>query len=43
MLAGVAPSKELTPLDEIPSPDIDLANLGDLKGTLDLMRETGAL
>ncbi len=41
--AGVQPSKELTPLDEIPSPDIDLANLGDLKGTLDLMRETGAL
>ncbi len=41
--AGVAPAKELTPLDEIPSPDIDLANLGDLKGTLELMRETGAL
>jgi iron(III) transport system substrate-binding protein len=43
LLAGVQPSKELTPLDEIPSPDIDLANLGDLKGTLNLMRETGAL
>ena len=43
LLAGVQPSKELTPLDEIPSPDIDLANLGDLKGTLELMRETGAL
>jgi iron(III) transport system substrate-binding protein len=41
--AGVKPSKELTPLDEIPSPDIDLADLGDLKGTLNLMRETGAL
>jgi len=43
LLAGVQPSKELTPLDEIPAPDVDLANLGDLKGTLKLMRETGAL
>ena len=43
LAAGVKPAKELTPLDEIPSPDIDLANLGDLKGTLDLMRDTGAL
>jgi iron(III) transport system substrate-binding protein len=43
LAAGVQPSKELTPLDEIPSPDVDLANLGDLKGTLDLLRETGAL
>ena len=41
--AGVKASKELTPLDEIPAPDVDLADLGDLKGTLDLMRETGAL
>jgi iron(III) transport system substrate-binding protein len=43
LLAGVKPAKELTPLDRIPSPDVDLANLGDLKGTLALMRETGAL
>ena len=43
LAAGVKASKELTPLDEIPSPDVDLADLGDLKGTLDLMRETGAL
>ncbi len=43
LAAGVKASKELTPLDQIPSPDIDLANLGDLKGTLNLMRETGAL
>jgi len=43
LIAGVQPSKELTPLDEIPAPDIDLANLGDLKGTLELMRDTGAL
>jgi iron(III) transport system substrate-binding protein len=43
LIAGVQASKELTPLDEVPAPDIDLADLGDLKGTLDLMRETGAL
>lgn len=43
LAAGVKASKELTPLDEIPAPDVDLADLGDLKGTLDLMRDTGAL
>jgi len=43
LLAGVQPDKVLTPLDQIPSPKIDLANLGDLQGTLKLMRETGAL
>ncbi len=43
LIAGVAPAKELTPLDKIPAPDIDLADLGDLEGTLSLMRETGAL
>ena len=43
LAAGIEPAKELTPIDEIPAPDIDLADLGDLKGTLDLMRETGAL
>jgi len=43
LLAGVAAAKELTPLEEIPAPKIDLANLGDLEGTLKLMRDTGAL
>ena len=43
LVAGVAIPKELTPLDDIPSPKIDLAKLGDLEGTLKLMRETGAL
>ena len=43
LIAGVQPAKELTPFDEIPAPDIDLADLGDLTGTLKLMRETGAL
>jgi hypothetical protein len=31
------------PLADIPAPNIDLAKLGDLQGTLRLMRETGAL
>ena len=43
LIEGVKPSKELTPIEDIPSPDIDLAKLGDLQGTLKLMRETGAL
>ena len=43
LIDGVEPSKELTPIEDIPSPDIDLAKLGDLQGTLKLMRETGAL
>lgn len=43
LIDGVEPARELTPLAEIPAPQIDLADLGDLQGTLKLMRETGAL
>lgn len=43
LIAGVQAAKELTPIDKIPSPKIDLAEIGDLQGTLKLMRETGAL
>ena len=43
VIAGVQPSKELIALSRIPSPKIDLAKLGDLQGTLKLMRQTGAL
>ncbi len=43
VVASVPPPKELIPLDEIPSPKVDLAKLGDLQGTLRLMRDTGAL
>jgi iron(III) transport system substrate-binding protein len=43
LIDAVRPPKELTPLADIPSPKIDLAKLGDLAGTLKLMRETGAL
>ncbi|HEV2785999.1 MAG TPA: iron ABC transporter substrate-binding protein [Solirubrobacteraceae bacterium] len=43
LVDDVPAPKELVPLEEIPAPDIDLARLGDLRGTLELMRETGAL
>ena len=43
LVAGVQAPKELRPLADIPAPNIDLAKLGDLQGTLRLMRETGAL
>ena len=31
------------PLSELSAPDIDLANVSDLRGSLDLMQETGIL
>lgn len=43
LVSTVKAPKELTPLADIPAPNIDLAKLGDLQGTLKLMRETGAL
>ena len=43
LVDGVQAPEELIALDEIPAPDIDLAKLGDLQGTLKLLRETGAL
>ena len=43
LASGVQAPEELTPLADIPAPRVDLAKLGDLQGTLKLMRETGAL
>ena len=43
LAAGVPAPEELTPLDRIPAPNVDFSKLGDLQGTLELMRETGAL
>ena len=43
-LVGVHPDqKGLLPLDELNPPDIDLSDLSDARGTLDLLRETGIL
>lgn len=43
MIDGVEINDELTPLDEVETPNIDLGDLDDLDGTLELMQETGAL
>jgi iron(III) transport system substrate-binding protein len=43
LLAGVEPAPELPPLSRMHPPEIDLSDLTDLEGSLDLMRETGIL
>ena len=43
LVEGVNVNRLLTPLDEINAPQVDMADLGDLQGTLDLLRDTGAL
>ncbi|MEX0789421.1 MAG: iron ABC transporter substrate-binding protein [Actinomycetota bacterium] len=43
LVEGVAIDDKLKPLDELEPPDIDLANLEDLEGTLALLREVGLL
>jgi len=41
LVAGVAAPEGLKPLAELEPPAIDLSSLGDLEGTLDLLRKTG--
>lgn len=43
LIEGVEADDRLTPLAEIDSPDIDLSDLSDLEGTLELMQEVGVL
>ncbi len=43
VIDGIAIHEDLVPLAEIQPPDIDLSGLSDLNGTLDLLRDTGAL
>ncbi|HSL01453.1 MAG TPA: iron ABC transporter substrate-binding protein [Rubrobacteraceae bacterium] len=43
LVEGVEIDEELVPLDQIQSPEIDLSDLDDLQGTLELLRETGVL
>jgi iron(III) transport system substrate-binding protein len=43
LIEGVKPDPALVPLSRIPAPEVDLGRLSDLEGTLELMRETGAL
>ena len=43
LVEGVPINEELVPLSEVETPNIDLSNLDDLEGTLELLRETGVL
>ena len=43
LLEGVEPDADLPPLSEIGTPDIDLSDLSDLEGTLELLQEVGVL
>jgi iron(III) transport system substrate-binding protein len=43
LVEGVEIDDELVPLSEIQSPNIDLSDLDDLQGTLELLQETGVL
>ena len=43
MIEGVQTAEGLESLSEIQSPDVNLGNLDDLEGTLELLQETGAL
>ncbi|MEZ4675430.1 MAG: extracellular solute-binding protein [Caldilineaceae bacterium] len=40
---GIEVNSLLKPLDEIASPDLDLSDLADLQGTLEMLQEVGAL
>ncbi len=43
MVAGIDTPAGITPLGDIPTPDIDLSNLNDLKVTLELIRASGMI
>lgn len=43
LIEGVETAEGLVPLSEVESPDIDLSDLDDLQGTLELLAEAGAL
>lgn len=43
LIGGIAIDERLTPLSAIEAPEIDLSNLNDLQGTIDMIEESGAL
>lgn len=43
LVPGVTAPPDLVPLDQLHAPDIRLSQLADLRGTLELLREVGAL
>lgn len=43
LVEGIEPDADLPPLSEIGTPEIDLSDLSDLEGTLELLQEVGIL
>ena len=43
LAAGVKPQRGLVPLSRIRQPDVDLSDLSDLQGTVELLEKTGVL
>ncbi|MEX1295295.1 MAG: iron ABC transporter substrate-binding protein [Candidatus Limnocylindrales bacterium] len=43
LLEGVVADPRLPPIDTIEAPEVDLSDLADLQGTVELLREVGAL
>jgi iron(III) transport system substrate-binding protein len=43
LIPGVVAGVELTPMDQIPAPEIDLSDLDSLEETLDIIRESGLI
>ena len=43
LIEGIETHPDLLPLSDLDPPDIDLSDIADLEGTLDLLRETGVL
>ncbi|MEZ7996176.1 MAG: iron(III) transport system substrate-binding protein [Aquiluna sp.] len=43
LIPGVVAGVELTPMDQIPAPEIDLSDLDSLEETLDMIRESGLI
>jgi iron(III) transport system substrate-binding protein len=42
-VSGIAAPKEQIPIAQINPPNIDLSNLSDLEGTLELLQQAGLL
>jgi iron(III) transport system substrate-binding protein len=43
LVAGIPTAEGLTPLAEVGSPDVDLSDLADLQGTIELLTDVGVL
>lgn len=43
LASGIPVAEGLVPLEQLETPDLDLSDLADLEGTLELLQETGAL